>query len=103
VFWKDGHGRYVGCNGAYLASRGIETEADLLGRDETDLALDDGMTQALRDLESRVTSSEVPIVNRKMDLRDSQARVRALLRAQDATLTPMGTSPTRAFGPRPRP
>jgi hypothetical protein len=66
---------------------------------ETDLALDDGMTQALRDLESRVTSSEVPIVNRKMDRRDSQARVRA----QEATLTPMGTSPTRAFGPRPRP
>jgi PAS domain-containing protein len=41
VFWKDSHGRYVGCNEAYLAFRGIGGQSEVLGRSDSDIGLDD--------------------------------------------------------------
>jgi two-component system NtrC family sensor kinase len=79
VFWKDRHGRYLGCNAAYLAFRGVHSETDMLGQDEASLGLDDAMTQALHDLEAQVIASGQPLVNRKMDLTDNHGQLRALL------------------------
>ncbi|HEX2806070.1 MAG TPA: ATP-binding protein [Kineosporiaceae bacterium] len=79
VFWKDSHGRYVGCNEAYLAFRGIHSQAELLGRNDSDVGLDDAMAAALRELEATVMVTGHPIVNRTMDLPDSQDQRRSLL------------------------
>lgn len=78
VFWKDSQGRYVGCNAAYLAFRGLD-QADLLGRDDVDLGVDDAMARALRELEAPVMATGEPIHDRKLELSDSQGRHLTLL------------------------
>jgi two-component system NtrC family sensor kinase len=77
VFWKDGVGRYVGCNAAYLAFRGVDEE-ELLGRTDAELPYDD-LAVTLAELEPTVVTTGGPIIDRKTDLRDSEGRLRALL------------------------
>ena len=79
VFWKDGGGRYVGCNTAYLNFRGLAGEAELLGRDEACLGLSDSMAETLRELEAHVTATGEPVVNRAVDLLDHSGQLRTFL------------------------
>jgi len=79
VYWKDSRGRYVGCNAAYLAVRGLDHEARLLGRTEADLTLDDAVGAQLRLLEAEVHGVGLAIVDRRADLVDRQGLRRALL------------------------
>ncbi|MDQ1288595.1 MAG: hypothetical protein QG622_2161 [Actinomycetota bacterium] len=77
VFWKDDAGRYVGCNAAYLAFRGLAEER-LLDRTDAELPQDD-LARALTALEPAVVATGQPVIDRKTDLTDSEGRVRALL------------------------
>lgn len=78
VYWKNAERRYVGCNAAFLAFRGLE-ENQLLGRTEAELANEDALVCALAELEPQVTRSGTAVVDRKMDLADNRGRLRSLL------------------------
>jgi len=79
VYWKDGRGRYVGCNAAYLAVRGFDHETRLLGRTEDELGLDDAVGAGLGALEAEVVATGAAIVDRRADLADRDGDRRALL------------------------
>jgi PAS domain S-box-containing protein len=78
VYWKNAEGRYVGCNAAFLAFRGLQ-ERQLLGRTEAELANEDALMCALAELEPQVTRSGTAVVDRKMDLADNRGQLRSLL------------------------
>jgi two-component system NtrC family sensor kinase len=78
VYWKNAEGRYVGCNAAFLAFRGLQ-ERQLLGRSEAELASEDALMCALAELEPQVTRSGRAVVDRKMDLADNHGQLRSLL------------------------
>jgi two-component system, NtrC family, sensor kinase len=79
VYWKDGQGRYVGCNAAYLTARGLDDESALLGRTEGDLALDDPIGATLRGLEAQVIASGSPIVDHRSEVPAGRGGTRTLL------------------------
>lgn len=78
VYWKDAQGRYVGCNAAYLAFRGLD-ESHLLGRTDAELPRSDALATALAELEPAVTGSGAAVVDRKVDLEDHRGQLRSLL------------------------
>lgn len=62
VFWKDTDHRYLGCNDAYARLRGLESEAQLVGRSETELNTDP-LGVLIAEIEGRVLSSGIPVAD----------------------------------------
>jgi two-component system NtrC family sensor kinase len=66
VYWKDQDLRYTGVNQAFLSIRGIASEADVLERCETELAIRDELSAALADIEPGVLSSASAVDNHRL-------------------------------------
>ncbi len=60
VYWKDGDGRYVGCNEAFLRERRVGSAEQIVGRTEEELALPDAFSATLPPIERSVMTSGVP-------------------------------------------
>jgi len=62
VWWKDVHSRYSGANAAYLAMRGLDSEAAVIGRLERQLDVTDTIGEHLARLEKSVIAAGKPAV-----------------------------------------
>ncbi len=79
VFWKDGDRRYTGCNRAYVAFLGHQSQAEILGKDDAGLGVPVDFAQTLEELEDKVLATEEPIVDRAVRLTSPQGVERSVL------------------------
>ena len=91
VFWKDTDHRYLGCNDAYARLRGLESEAQLVGRSETELNTDP-LGVLIAEIEGRVLSSGIPVVDQSIAVVGADAEPRKLV---------LSVLPRYADGPEP--
>ena len=63
VWWKNADLRYVGANTAFLALRGVHTQAEIVGRLEGQLDTDDELGPQFAVLEGQVLSTGEPVVD----------------------------------------
>ena len=63
IYWKDGDGRYVGHNAAFLSMRGLAAGSDVLGRTDDGLVVADDLAPILARLEAGVRDTGEPIVD----------------------------------------
>jgi two-component system NtrC family sensor kinase len=63
VWWKGTDLRFVGANPAYLSFRGLSSVAEVVGRLDSQLDVDDGFGAAVSDLEQAVADSHQPIAD----------------------------------------
>ncbi len=79
VWWKSEELRYVGCNPAYLALRGLRSPADVVGRLEGQLDCDDDLGTQLALMERTVLEHGEPVVDATIRSRSPQGDVRSFL------------------------
>lgn len=78
VWWKNADLRYVGANSAFLTLRGLNSQAEVVGRLENQLEAADGLGPQLSDLEARALAGE-PVVDARLTLVRPGGPVRSFL------------------------
>ncbi|MEJ2578569.1 MAG: PAS domain S-box protein [Kineosporiaceae bacterium] len=68
VWWKGTDLRYTGCNQAYQGLRRVHSEAELLGRLETQLEDPDGLGVRIGELEEQVLADGEPVLDVKVSV-----------------------------------
>lgn len=63
IFWKDRQSRYLGCNRGFLKIAGLETVADILGKDDYDMVWKPEEAEWFRECDRRVIDSNQPELN----------------------------------------
>lgn len=79
IYWKDGEGRYVGHNAAFLATRGLPADSDLTGRTENETGLADDLVTLLSLLEARVRETGEPVIDHHATVTSPDDSVRTVL------------------------
>lgn len=63
IFWKDRASRYLGCNREFLDIAGLETVADIVGKDDYDMIWKREEAEWFRECDRRVMESNQPELN----------------------------------------
>ena len=63
IFWKDRQSRYLGCNRGFLNIAGLETIADIVGKDDYDMVWKPEETEWFRECDRRVMDANQPELN----------------------------------------
>ena len=63
IFWKDQQSRYLGCNRGFLDIAGLETVADIVGKDDYDMVWKPEETEWFRECDRRVMEANQPELN----------------------------------------
>jgi PAS domain S-box-containing protein len=79
VWWKDPEGSFLGCNQAYAQLRGLTSPAEVIGRDETQLALADEVGSALAEVERQVLAGGTAVDQQHLTVTGSDRRIRHYL------------------------
>jgi two-component system NtrC family sensor kinase len=79
VWWKNTDLRYVGANKAYLAFRGLDSIAEVVGRREDQLDTDSGWMSEVSRLERQVAQTRDPVVDEAVPLAPPSGELRKYL------------------------
>ncbi|HEV2613901.1 MAG TPA: PAS domain-containing protein [Gammaproteobacteria bacterium] len=72
LFWKDIHGRFLGCNKSFANEMGYASPTELIGKTDNDLRFPDPIiAQKVRELDQEVIRTEKEIVREEMSISDT--------------------------------
>jgi PAS domain S-box-containing protein len=79
IYLKDNELRYRSVNAAFLRTRGLRLESDLIGRTEAELALPDPLSEALLSIEAQILATGQPVTDLAVTLSTEAGKSRMLL------------------------
>ncbi|GAB7037583.1 MULTISPECIES: PAS domain-containing sensor histidine kinase [Catenuloplanes] len=79
TYWKDFAGCYRGHNAAFLAMRGLDAGADVLGRTEAELPVTDELSRVLPEVEAQVLATGRPVLDQRVTMGPSRSLLLSVL------------------------